>query len=92
MIKFKLFLLWIVCQVEVTIVGLITLWSIFRNQPKAMNIFLGYDRLGNAAANDPTVETISKRAALARNAGKTWGKLMCRFLNLFQQDHCDKYL
>jgi hypothetical protein len=32
-------------------------------------------------------ETISSHAARAALAGKLWGKLLSRFLNLFQKDH-----
>lgn len=88
MTKFKMFLLLLVCQLGVFITFFIALYSIFSNQEKGKNILLAYDRLFNASANDSTVETMSKRAALAKQAGKLWGKAMCKFLNLFQKDHC----
>lgn len=35
-------------------------------------------------------ETISSHSARAAEQGKMWGKLMCRFLNLFQANHGPK--
>lgn len=35
-------------------------------------------------------ETISSHSARAAEQGKMWGKLMCRFLNLFQDNHGPK--
>ena len=35
------------------------------------------------------VETISSRAARARNKGKLWGCHLCRFLDWLDPDHCD---
>jgi len=37
-------------------------------------------------------ETISERAAKARNAGRTWGCVLCRFLNWINPGHCDNAL
>lgn len=90
--RLKLILLWFLCQVVALAVALRCTWAIWTYPGEAWNILLAYDRLGNAAANDQTVETMSKRAALARNAGKRWGCVMCKFLDWFQADHCDKAL
>lgn len=87
--KFKMFLLLLLCQLGVFITFFVALYSIFSNPDKGKNILLGYDRLFNSSANDSTVETMSKRASLARQAGKLWGKGLCMFLNLFQKDHCN---
>lgn len=37
-------------------------------------------------------ETISERAAKARNAGREWGCVLCRFLNRVNPGHCDNAL
>lgn len=37
-------------------------------------------------------ETVSERAAKARNAGRKWGCVLCRVLNWINQGHCDKAL
>ena len=88
----KLAALWLVCQIVALVVALRCAWAVLTNPDEAWNILLAYDRLGNACANDQEVETMSRRAALARNEGKKWGCVMCKFLNWFQKDHCDKAL
>lgn len=37
-------------------------------------------------------ETISERAAKARNAGRRWGCILCRLLNKINPGHCDHAL
>jgi len=37
-------------------------------------------------------ETVSERAAKARNAGRKWGCILCRFLNWINPGHCDDAL
>jgi hypothetical protein len=50
-----------------------------------LNVVLGFD---------PEVETFSRRAGLARNAGKGWGCVVCRILDwgwlkiTGVRDHC----
>lgn len=56
------------------------------------NIGLGVDETGNALVGGDGHETISSRAAKAQRAGKVWGCVLCRFLNLFQKNHCEKAL
>jgi hypothetical protein len=36
--------------------------------------------------------TISTRAGIAAAQGKIWGKLLSKFLNIFETDHCQKAL
>lgn len=37
-------------------------------------------------------ETISERAAKARNNGREWGCILCRFLDWVSPGHCDDAL
>ncbi|PXX41072.1 MULTISPECIES: hypothetical protein [Burkholderia] len=37
-------------------------------------------------------ETVSERAAKARNAGRKWGCVLCRALNWINPGHCDNAL
>ncbi len=37
-------------------------------------------------------ETISERAAKARNAGRRWGCVLCRALDRISRGHCDNAL
>lgn len=55
----------------------------------SLNVLISVDQLFNAlAAGDPD-ETISSRAGKAARQGKRWGCLLCRFLSLFEKDHCN---
>lgn len=58
--------------------------------------FLNLAVLLNEAANtllggSPN-ETISERAAKARNAGRRWGCVLCSLLNRINPGHCDNAL
>lgn len=51
-------------------------------------------KVGDVAFNvillcDSRVQTLSRRAGLARNAGKRWGCVLCRVLDWFKAKHCD---
>jgi hypothetical protein len=49
------------------------------------------DQAANAAIlNGNEDETISSRAARASARGERWGCVLCRFLNVFDKDHCKK--
>jgi len=53
------------------------------------NVLIGIDQTVNAAmAGDPD-ETISSRAGKAAREGKRWGCVLCRFLDLFEKNHCE---
>jgi hypothetical protein len=52
------------------------------------NVLVILDCLGNSLAGGDPDETISSRAAKARDAGQEWGCLLCKFLNWFQTNHC----
>ena len=53
-------------------------------------IAVGFDQLVNVAANGHEDETISSRAGKAAREGKRWGCVLCRLLNVFDNDHCQK--
>lgn len=52
------------------------------------NILLVIDESFNTLAGGDPGETISSRAGKAMQEGKRWGCVLCKFLNLFQKDHC----
>lgn len=56
------------------------------------NFGVGLDEFGNAVTGGDPGETISSRAAKARNNGRAWGCVLCKFLNVFQKDHCTEAL
>ncbi len=59
------------------------------NPDKGFAIARDIDVTTSTALNGKGETTISARTARARNAGKTWGCVMCKFYALFQPDHCD---
>lgn len=90
MTRIVLLVLLVFVHALVPLVFIRALWAAIANPPRAWNILLAYDRLGNAALNDDTVETISARAAKARDTGKHWGCVLCRVLDWLDKNHCDK--
>lgn len=84
----KLLAIFLLCQVAAAISALRMLWTAFFNQDRCWKIALSYDRLGNAAMNDDVVQTISSRAAKARDRGDRIGCILCRLLDSIQPNHC----
>jgi hypothetical protein len=57
-----------------------------------LNLLILLDEAGNTLAGGSPNETISERAAKARNAGRKWGCLLCAALNWINPGHCDNAL
>lgn len=57
---------------------------------RLLNIAIAIDQLAYVAANGHEDETISSRAARARDEGRAWGCVLCRWLDRLDPDHCDK--
>jgi hypothetical protein len=57
-----------------------------------MNWLILLDQAGNTLAGGSPNETISERAAKARNAGRAWGCVLCKFLGWINPGHCDTAL
>jgi hypothetical protein len=53
-----------------------------------LNLLIVLDELGNTLILGSPDETISSRAAKAMLAGKQWGCILCKLLDLVQRDHC----
>jgi hypothetical protein len=53
-----------------------------------LNLAILFDEFVNALTGGDPGETISSRAGKAMNEGKPWGCILCKFLNLFQKNHC----
>lgn len=68
------------------------LTAVVGNPDKALNIARMIDETANVDANGRVDETISARAAKARNAHKHWGCILCRIPGWIQPGHCDKAL
>lgn len=57
-----------------------------------LNYAIWIDEGVNTAFGGSPNETVSERAAKARNAGQKWGCVLCRFLNWVNPGHCDTAL
>lgn len=66
------------------------IWAVFTSPKRAIKIAFGFDQLGNVALNGSEDETISSRAGRARENGKRWGCVLCKFLDWLDPDHCNK--
>jgi hypothetical protein len=53
-----------------------------------LNLLIMLDQGVNTIFGGYPDETISLRAALARDGGARWGCLMCKFLEMFAANHC----
>ncbi len=53
-------------------------------------LFVAADQLVNVLLGGDEDETVSSRAAKDRNRGRIVGCVLCRFLDLFDPNHCDK--
>lgn len=62
------------------------------NPRKALNIAYMVDQTSNVDTNGLIDETISARAAKARNGGKRWGCILCKVLDFVQSNHCTNAL
>ena len=57
-----------------------------------LNYAVLLDEAANTVMGGSPNETISERAAKARNAGRRWGCVLCGLLNLLNPGHCDRAL
>lgn len=57
-----------------------------------LNWLLWLDEGLNTLTGGSPNETVSERAAKARNAGRRWGCVLCRMLDWIQWGHCDNAL
>jgi hypothetical protein len=55
-----------------------------------MNWILLLDRALNVAWGGSSDETLSSRAGKRMKEGKRWACVLCKLLNLLQEDHCLK--
>ncbi|WP_043330533.1 hypothetical protein [Curvibacter gracilis] len=66
------------------------LWAVATNPGRAWGIARAFDRVFNVAANGDERETVSSRAARARDEGRAWGCVLCRLLDRLDAGHCDQ--
>lgn len=68
------------------------IFAVFGNTSKAWNIALMIDQTCNVDANGRVDQSISQRAAIAMNAGRRWGCILCWVLDHIQKNHCEDSL
>lgn len=90
--KLALIALYPLLVVALAYTALRYLTCILGNPGKAWHVALMIDETANVDANGRVDETISARAAKARNAHRHWGCILCRILDMIQKDHCDHAL
>jgi hypothetical protein len=54
------------------------------------NLLISLDQLLNTLINGDPDETISSRMGKRAREGDQLGKLVCRVLNIFDKNHCEK--
>lgn len=54
------------------------------------NILISLDQFFNTVWFGDPDETISSRAGKAAKQNKRWACILCKFLDLFDRDHCNK--
>jgi hypothetical protein len=85
-----------VAQASAHLVGApLTLYKPRPTESYSLNVAISLDEFGNAITGGDPEETISSRAAKARNAGRVWGCVLCKFLGYVATkiagkptDHC----
>lgn len=53
-----------------------------------MNWLRWWDQGLNVLTGGDSLETLSSRAGKGQREGKKWACILCRFLDLFQPNHC----
>lgn len=90
MTRIRLLGLWLLCQVAGITAALWMLAAIAAGSQRAWHLAIAYDQLANASFGGDPDETISSRAGKAARRGRRWGCLLCRVLDVFDREHCEK--
>lgn len=61
------------------------------NEHRIKEIEKGYDLLGNTAFNGVAGEYISTRANRGQKEGAKWACVLCKFLDMLDKGHCERY-
>jgi hypothetical protein len=90
LVRVKLLLLFVFIHIVQIPLSLVWLWGIFFDPDRAWKTSLAYDRMANAEVNGDPSETISSRAGFGMERGSKPWCVLCKFLDLFEKDHCQK--
>lgn len=63
--------------------------AVICSSARAWRLAVSFDQLANVAFGGHEDETISSRAGKAARQGKRWGCVLCKFLDLFERNHCE---
>lgn len=88
--RVALIVFWLLGQVANVLATIRMAVSVVRGDAQGKRIGIGYDQLGHTAFNGDPDETISSHAGRAARKGRRWGCVLCRFLDWFEQNHCEK--
>ncbi|MEK1941813.1 MAG: hypothetical protein AAAB16_15700 [Pseudomonas sp.] len=82
--------LWFLCMVAAMVAGVWMLFAALAGSKRAWTLGVAHDQLANAAFGGSVDETISSRAGKAAREGKRWACVLCKFLDRFDKEHCEK--
>lgn len=82
--------LWLLCVCASALTAVRMLWAILVAPERAWRLAVAHDQLANASLNGHEDETISSRAARAKQNGKRWGCVLCRLLDVLDRGHCER--
>jgi len=80
--------IFLLCQAANLIAAVWMLLAILGGSKRAWIIAKSYDQLGNAATGGSEDELISSRAGKAKQHGRKWACILCKFLDKIEKDHC----
>ena len=89
--KLSLLAIWLLC-VAASVVSAIWMLAaiIFGANKRAWSLAVSHDQLANTAFGGDEDETISSRAGKAARKGDRWACVLCKLLDRFDPDHCEK--
>jgi hypothetical protein len=88
--RLKLLGLFFLCVFASVYAAIRLLYLIAKNPTKAWRLALSHDQLGNTAMNGHEDESISSRAGRKAREGNVWACRLCKFLDKFDKNHCEK--
>ena len=89
-VRLRLILLWVVCVLVVPVLILAQLLhAVLGNTSRSLKMAVALDQCGNALLGGSEDETISSHAGRRMHEAR-WACVLCKFLDIFERDHCKK--
>jgi len=89
--RLSMLAIWLLCLVASIVSAVWMLAAVLAgSETRAWKLAISHDQLANTAFGGDEDETISSRAGRAKRDGKRWACLLCRLLDRFDPDHCEK--